>query len=134
LRRLAALLPRDPALAGRTARRLKLSNAARAYLTLCATPPEPTPPRALGWRHPREAADLILLADWPDAAIDDALASLATWERPHFPLKGADLVALGIGPGPRVAAALQQIEQDWIAADFPDAAWVAARARAAAGA
>lgn len=130
LRRLAALLPRDPALALQIGTRLKLSNVARAFLALCAAPLAPAPPRVIGWRHPREASDLILLADWPEAMIDAALATLATWERPRFPLKGGDLVALGIGPGPRVAAALQAIEREWVDADFPDAAWVKARARA----
>ncbi|HWW64431.1 MAG TPA: CCA tRNA nucleotidyltransferase [Sphingomonadaceae bacterium] len=129
LRRLAALLPREPALAFQIGTRLKLSNVARAFLRLCASPIGEAPPHAIGWRHPREAIDLILLSDWAEEAVDAGIAFLGEWERPQFPLKGGDLVALGIGPGPSVAKALQTIEREWVDAGFPGSGWVEARAR-----
>jgi len=131
IRRLSALLPRDAALAARVGARLKLSNAQRARLELQAAPVPPAPARAIAWRYPREAADLLLLSDWTDAEIAAALDMLRTWERPVFPLKGGDLVALGLRPGPAVAATLQAIERDWIAAGFADEPWVRERARRA---
>jgi poly(A) polymerase len=42
----------------------------------------------------------------------------ARWTPPAFPLKGADIVAAGIPPGPDVGAALQRLEEAWIASDF----------------
>ena len=41
-----------------------------------------------------------------------------TWERPDFPVKGADLVAQGWRKGPELGAALKFLEKDWIASDF----------------
>jgi poly(A) polymerase len=134
VRRLAALLPRDPPLATQIGARLKLSNVARARLALLADPAAPGPAQAIAWWHPRQAVDRILLSDWPDHDVDAGVATLETWERPRFPLKGGDLVALGLRPGPQVAAALQGIERAWVAAGFPDEQWVRERAiRAAAG-
>ena len=131
-RRLAALLPRDPALAVRVAARLRLSNALRARLERLAAPPAPDAPLIpFAYRHPDGAIDLLLLSDMDDDALAAAVASLDQWVRPAFPLKGGDLVALGLRPGPQVAAALQAIERAWIEAGFPDRAWVEAAARAA---
>lgn len=132
IRRLAALLPRDPALAARVAVRLRLSNARRARLERLAAPPAPdTPLIPFAYRHPDAAIDLLLLSDMADDALAAAAATLGAWVRPIFPLKGGDLVALGLRPGPQVAAALQAIERAWIEAGFPDRAWVDAAARAA---
>lgn len=132
IRRLAALLPRDPALAVRVAARLRLSNAMRARLERLASPP---PADAaiipLAYRHPGAVIDLLLLSDKDDADLQSAIGLLAGWKKPAFPLKGGDLVAMGLRPGPQVAAALQTIESDWVAADFPDKAWVDQAARAA---
>jgi tRNA nucleotidyltransferase/poly(A) polymerase len=40
------------------------------------------------------------------------------WETPVFPLKGEDLLALGMQPGPQVGAVLRAVEQRWIDGDF----------------
>lgn len=37
---------------------------------------------------------------------------------PQFPLRGADAVALGIPPGPRVGALLRELEAWWVEGDF----------------
>jgi poly(A) polymerase len=129
-RRLAALLPRETAAADAAGGRLRLSNNTRAILRALATPaPAGRPPRRLAaevdYADPR---DLFLLADIDEDELASAIASLSDWQPPEFPIKGGDIVALGLRPGPKVAALLAQLRQDWIEADFPDGAWVRARA------
>jgi poly(A) polymerase len=41
-----------------------------------------------------------------------------SWQVPHFPLRGADALALGIAPGPRVGELLARVEAWWIEGDF----------------
>lgn len=41
------------------------------------------------------------------------------WTPPKLPVKGVDVIALGLEPGPRVGAILAEIEGWWIDADFP---------------
>jgi poly(A) polymerase len=48
------------------------------------------------------------------------LDQLSGWERPRLPLGGGELIAMGLEPGPVVAATLQRIERQWIEEDFPD--------------
>jgi tRNA nucleotidyltransferase/poly(A) polymerase len=55
------------------------------------------------------------------------LATSKTWQPPELPVSGADLLALGIEPGPRVGATLKALEAWWVAEDFPDAARTRAR-------
>jgi tRNA nucleotidyltransferase/poly(A) polymerase len=40
------------------------------------------------------------------------------WDIPRYPLRGSDVLALGIAPGPQVGALLAEIEAEWIAEDF----------------
>ena len=68
-----------------------------------------------------------LLLDWADridgASGADALNVIETWPRPRFPLKGADIVKLGVPEGPRIGEILARIESWWIERDFaPDRA------------
>jgi poly(A) polymerase len=68
-----------------------------------------------------------LLLDWADridgASGADALNVIENWPRPRFPLKGADIVKLGVPEGPRVGEILGKIEGWWIERDFaPDRA------------
>ena len=148
LLRLAALL--RPADAGRTealAERLRLSNQERDRLRLLAGTPLPdltAGPAALRlalYRLGRaDFADLVrlaLAADVIDAATAErALGCAVAWREPEFPLRGADLVALGIPAGPVVGRVLAEVRAAWEAADFAlDRAQCLARARdlAAAG-
>ena len=49
------------------------------------------------------------------------LAFALKWEKPVFPLKGADLTALGATPGPKLGEILKNLEAEWIEAGFaPD--------------
>jgi poly(A) polymerase len=130
LRRLAALLPHDPVAADAAGGRLRLSNHARALLRALATPaPAGRPPRRIAAEVDHaDPRDLFLLADFDDDELATAIASLSGWEVPGFPIKGGDIVALGLRPGPKVAALLAKLRADWVEADFPDELWVRARA------
>ncbi len=121
LRRLAALLPADPALAEQVAARFRLSGAQKKRLALAARRDDaaPAPARALAYRLGRDQAlDRLLLAGADTA-------SLEHWAIPTFPLKGGDIVARGIKAGPQVAHILRAVEDRWVAEGFPAEARVA---------
>jgi len=122
LRRLAALLPADPALADLVGARLKLSKAQRKRLTLAAQGGEPSPARALAHAIGVEAARdrLLLHAVSPD----EGMAALADWKVPRFPLTGGELLKMGLSAGPVVAATMQAVERQWVKESFPDEARV----------
>lgn len=124
LRRLAALLSSDPRTADLVGARLKLSNKARKRLGIALEAPVGSAPaRALAFQIGVEGAvDRILL---DPAASLSGIAMLADWTPPRLPLGGGALIARGLQPGPDVAKALQQVQEIWVAEDFPDAARVA---------
>ncbi|GAC1578227.1 MAG: hypothetical protein NVS3B5_10720 [Sphingomicrobium sp.] len=115
LRRLAALLPRDPLIAEKIAARLKLSLKARKRLALAADATDLGPPQVYAYRLGKvSAVDRLLLADRPVDA-----AAIADWPIPRLPIAGGDLIARGIPQGPLVATTLRHIEQAWLDAGFP---------------
>jgi poly(A) polymerase len=115
LRRLAALLPADPAVTEQVAPRLRLSIAQRKRLaSAAARDGQCDHPRGLAYRIGiEEARDRLLLAGAPVSALDG-------WEIPTLPLKGGQIVARGISAGPEVARLLRAIEARWIDEEFPD--------------
>ncbi len=124
LRRLAALIV-DAAAAGEVAARLRLSNHQRRRLESLTAPPQGDwvrlDRRAIYRLGGETVRDLALLgwAEGGDAEdwrrlIDDA----ERWTPPGFPLRGADVLALGVPPGPRVGELLARVEAWWIAGDF----------------
>ena len=115
LRRLAALLPSDPALAERIAVRLKLSNKARKRLGCAVNSDLPENARTLAYYVGVECAvDRLLLAGEADRA-----AAIARWQAPRMPVGGGQLIARGLRQGPEVAKTLQAIERRWVDAGFP---------------
>ena len=115
LRRLAALLPSDPALAERIAVRLKLSNKARKRLGCAVNSDLPENARMLAYYVGVECAvDRLLLAGEADRA-----AAIARWQAPRMPVGGGQLIARGLRQGPEVAESLQAIERRWVDAGFP---------------
>lgn len=115
LRRLAALLPRDPELAERVAVRLKLSTKARKRLACAATTDLDANPQALAYFIRNECAiDRLLLA----GQVDDA-ASIAGWPVPRLPIGGGELIRRGLTAGPAVARTLRAIERRWVEEGFP---------------
>lgn len=115
--------------ASRLAARLRLSNAERAVLELGAAEPSELPDgnaakRALYRLGSSDFARHVLLA-WADsgAGPEDkawraALALPERWKAPAFPLRGADIMALGGLRGPEVGEMLRRLEAEWIAGGF----------------
>ncbi|MEO7814333.1 MAG: CCA tRNA nucleotidyltransferase [Sphingomicrobium sp.] len=115
IRRLAALLPADPATADKVAVRLRLSKKARKRLTAAADPDCSLNPHALAYWHGTETAiDRLLLAHRPIEA-----AALTDWPVPRLPITGGALVKRGMPEGPAVAATLKAIDRRWVEAGFP---------------
>ena len=115
LRRLAALLPPDSAIADEIAVRLRLSKKARKRLACDVAERPPEAPRALSYRLGAECAvDRLLLA----GRADDA-AAIAGWKAPRLPIGGGALIARGLPEGPVVARTLKAIEDQWVKEGFP---------------
>jgi poly(A) polymerase len=115
LRRLAALLPPDPAVVSKVAGRLKLSNKAKKRLASAADTELGMGTRPLAYRIGTEGAvDRLLLASCPDQAAD-----IARWTPPRLPIGGGDLIQRGVPQGPDVARTLRLIEDAWEARGFP---------------
>jgi len=121
MRRLAALLPAEPALAEQVAARFRLSGAQKKRLALAAgRKNERQDARALTFRLGREVAtDRLLLTGQSTEPLRD-------WAVPIFPLKGGAIVAAGVTAGPEVARILQEVEARWVSEGFPDASRTAA--------
>jgi len=116
IRRLAALLPADPAVAESIAARLRLSKRGAKRLAAAARPETgDAVPALLAYRRGRdEAVDAIMLgADDPTL-----VATLADWTKPRLLVGGGDLIRLGLEPGPMVARTLQAIEREWSEGGF----------------
>jgi len=126
VRRLAALLPPDPEIADAVAARLRLSKRLAKRL-VSAAGPRLEAPEVLAYEIGADAAvDRLLL----QGRADTDLAALQTWKRPRLPVGGGELIAMGLEPGPVVAATMQKIEHEWTRAGFPsDKAEVRALAR-----
>lgn len=124
--RLALLLAGDSAAGMAMADRLRLSNAQRLRLEgLLSLPPidaamlqDESAFRLMLYRLGAERCrDGILLAASRqqvdgDLAVARSIAS-TTWQRPVFPLRGADILAAGFAPGPTVSALLNELESWW---------------------
>ena len=122
LRRLAILLgPGDDAIIDR----LRLSNAERARFLAMSTDrldPKASESVLKAWLYklgPTRFTDAILFtaaAEQVEArAVAAALELARTWTVPRFPLRGADLIKLGLAPGQPVGRILAGIEGRWIA-------------------
>ncbi len=130
--RLAALTENTEMAARALTQRWKLSNALRdrllaiarenqelvCYLSMRET-------RLALYRMGRRAfLDRLMLTWSADAKKSNtvrwrALLEVAkTWERPVFPLKGKDVLAAGVPPGPEVGRVLAAVEDWWVDAEF----------------
>ena len=118
LRRLAALLPRDPAIAESVAARLRLSNKAKKRLACAAADDALQPPRSLAYRFGRDCAiDRLLLSGRAKEADE-----IAHWHAPRLPISGGALIKRGLAEGPGIARTLRRIEDRWVDAGFPGGA------------
>jgi poly(A) polymerase len=90
-----------------------------------ASAPEAVRRQIYAWGN--DGARDRLLLDWLDriggAAGSDALSIIESWPRPRFPIKGVDIVKMGVPEGPRIGEILERVEGWWIERDFtPDRA------------
>jgi poly(A) polymerase len=116
LRRLSALVPRNPAVAERIAVRLKLSTKARKRLACSAAEDLDANPRALAYYVGQLCAiDRLLLAGHTREA-----AAIASWHAPRLKIGGGELIRRGLRPGPVVAKTLRTIERAWVQEGFPE--------------
>lgn len=122
-RRFNAILPDDRSIVDLVTARLKMSNKARAEMNerTSTLQIDSESARAIAYRNGTAlATDMILLhgleEDW-----QAALAQLADWSPPVFPVTGGSLVGRGLSAGPDVAKTLRHAEQMWIDEGFPDA-------------
>lgn len=139
MRRLQAIVPPDAARMSALAERLKLSNEEAERLVNWAGSTAIRPDMSersfarLLYENDRQGVeDRLRLAlsvargqaEQSDKALIEAggyarlLKIAQSWQRPFFPVKGADLVALGMPKGPKVGAALKTLESEWIGSGF----------------
>jgi poly(A) polymerase len=121
------------------AKRLRLSTAESAYLGRFAEAPEIAATLADAaldrrlYRHGAEGivvrlrlalasarrkaeTDPAFLAD--SASFHRLLARAEKWQRPVFPLNGADVLKLGVPAGPKVGEVLAELEAFWVERNF----------------
>jgi poly(A) polymerase len=141
LLRLAAMVPVDRARLKALAERLRLSKAEAATLEHWASAPE------IAQKLAETAFDRLLYRNGPQGLImrlklalasararglgdpealafaglcQRLLAKAEKWQKPSFPVNGADVLAAGIAAGPKVGALLGAIEDEWVAGNFHD--------------
>jgi poly(A) polymerase len=114
IRRFAALIGPNPAVAQDIVKRLKLSKAqGKRLVTACGWTTTYATVAALAYRIGSEGArDRLLLLGADTAPLDN-------WQRPVFPITGGTLITRGLEPGPIVAKTLSEIESAWVDASFP---------------
>jgi poly(A) polymerase len=78
------------------------------------------------YRHGAQTFVDAALIDWArsgDSPRDPARTARVTlparWTAPQLPVRGADVVALGVATGPAVGRVVADFEEWWIAAGFP---------------
>lgn len=74
------------------------------------------------YRHPGALADGIdvaaTLSNWGDAGKLAVVEQLQRLDVPRFPLRGTDLVSLGMAPGRDLGVELERLERAWIESGF----------------
>jgi poly(A) polymerase len=150
LLRLEAMVPPDAERMQALAERLKLSNADAERLKSWALAPKIEPGGTesdLAKKLYRSGRQPIL--DWLKLSLasarvkgiesNDALVEAGgysrllkfseKWTVPKFPLKGADLQAIGVPTGPEMGKLLKRLEEEWVESDFkPDSGALRERA------
>jgi poly(A) polymerase len=139
LLRLAAIVPPDLERIAKLADRLRLSKAEAARLQAWATAPVVKDDMSkaglerLLYRHGADGIAMRLklaLAIARGKAEDDfeemsrsarllkLIEVLDNWQKPTFPIGGADALKVGLSAGPRVGEVLAAIEQQWLDGNF----------------
>jgi len=139
LLRLAAIVPPDGERLAALASRLRLSKAEATFLSHWASAPAADPDMketALDRLLYRQGVDgvkarlkLALASARADlsagesamqkvARLSTLLARAEKFQKPNFPLSGADVMAAGIAAGPKVGEVLKSLEDKWIEVNF----------------
>ncbi|MBW9062717.1 CCA tRNA nucleotidyltransferase [Rhizobium herbae] len=139
LLRLAAIVPPDVERLEAMAKRLRLSKTEAAFFLAWAKAPRlpaviaDTVFARLLYRHGSNGLDtslrLALAASRQKSENDPAqlaetgrlwglLGKTENWQKPVFPLTGADVLAAGIAAGPRVGEVLAMLEDQWVEGNF----------------
>ena len=135
IRRLASLIAKDGAAAAAVAERLRLSNRQSERLVAMAARESRVTPtddarvqRRELYRLGRELYRDLALLSWSDALREGRgeeagrycalVAAAEAWQPVFLPLKGADVLDLGIERGPEVGRLLMELEEWWIDGDF----------------
>ncbi len=78
------------------------------------------------YRHGPEAFDDGVLLHWArsgappsDSGYRDRLSLASRWTVPTLPVRGSDILELGVQPGPRVSPIMAAFEDWWIGTNFP---------------
>ncbi len=139
LLRLAAMVPPDVERLAAMAERLRLSKQESAFFAEWAASPKiPEKIAATAFRRmlyrsgkggvivrlklqlaivrAKAEGDTALMPEV--ARLSALLCEAASWVKPLFPLSGADVLAKGVSPGPRVGELLGKLEEEWLAGDF----------------
>ncbi|NTE54835.1 CCA tRNA nucleotidyltransferase [Agrobacterium tumefaciens] len=137
--RLAAIVPPDRDRLAALASRLRLSKAEAGYLAHWASAPAADPEmketaldRLLyrqGVEGVKTRLKLALAAARADLSAGDTamqkvarlstlLARAEKFQKPGFPISGADVMAAGVAPGPKVGEVLKSLEEKWIDVNF----------------
>ena len=128
MERLLMLLPQDEATMRDLAIRLRMSGLERDRLidfaktqgVFSADMGEKAAKAAIYRAGEQVSQDVILYeyAGAPETGWSRLHTLARTWERPVFPVRGADLIRRGITPGPELGEKLREIENAWIENDY----------------
>ena len=127
--RLMAILPPMEERVSELSARLKLPNKVRDRLLRWSRTPEPNALmkknaffRWAYWQDQQAVLDRLQLVavrgDENSKKYHRQYKWLMRWQRPGYPLRGRDLIAAGLEPGPDMAVQLKNLEQIWIDSDF----------------
>jgi poly(A) polymerase len=120
--RLAALVPGSIDICDR----LRLSNSERANLLALAPPWTTLGLQTAEWQKAIYGTGIEVFVQRAHLEALDGRASLLearlelaqSWKTPVLPVKGSDLIKLGLTPGPAVTLLLNKLENRWIDAGF----------------
>lgn len=126
MQRLMSLLPHEVDIASGVASRLKFSGKERERLMGWVNAPEPeslSVQPLSEWLYALPdgtGADYLiwLAAERKTDRFDAAIAFARDWQRPVFPIKGADLIAKGMKAGPQIGEELKRLENAWVKNGF----------------
>ncbi|MCO6185432.1 CCA tRNA nucleotidyltransferase [Rhizobium sp. L1K21] len=137
--RLAGMVPPDSARLSAMAERLRMSKAEAGFFERWAAAPEIADDLAgtaldrmlyrygpdgiltrlrikLAIARAKSGGDIDMTAKV--ARLSELVRRAENWSRPQFPISGADMIALGVTPGPQIGEILGKVEDAWVERNF----------------